>query len=87
MTESAFTVPVTATDLRVGDVIKWPDGRYFAVDTPPKSGAWSGEYSEPEVAVRVTQMNDYMYRVGDSATQVHPAETVLDVLMPRPATE
>jgi hypothetical protein len=82
--DDAFTVPVTATDLRVGDVIKWPGGRYYVVDTPPESGARSEEYSEPKVAVRVTEMNDDLARVGNSAAQVHAPEAVLDVLTPRP---
>jgi hypothetical protein len=80
----AFTVPVTATDLRVGDVIKWPGGRFYVVDTPPESGAHSEEYSEPKVAVSVTEMNDDLNRVGASARQVHPPTAVLDVLTPRP---
>jgi len=82
--DSAFTVPVTVTDLRVGDVIKWSDGRYYVVDTAPETGAWSGEYSEPKVAVFVTEMNVALYRMGDSASQVHAPEAVLNVLMPRP---
>jgi len=84
VTQSVFTVPVTVTDLRVGDVIMWSDGRYYVVDTSPASGAWSGEYSEPKVAVCVTEMNSALDRVGSSATQVHAPEAVLDVLMPRP---
>ena len=90
MTEDAFTVQVTVTDLRVGDVIKWPGGRYYTVDTPPESGGHSEEYSEPKVVVFVTEMdgdemNGDMYRVGISATQVHAPQAVLDVLIPRPA--
>jgi hypothetical protein len=85
VTEDAFTVQVTVTDLRVGDVIKRPSGHYYAVDTPPESGARSEEYSEPKVVVCVTEMNDDMVRVGNSATQLHPPEAVLDVLTPRPA--
>lgn len=85
MDSNAFTVPVTATDLRVGDVIKWPGGRYYVVDTPPESAARSEEYSEPKIAVSVTEMNVDLSRVGNSATQVHPPEAVLDVLTPRPA--
>jgi hypothetical protein len=85
VTEDAFTVQVTVTDLRVGDVIKRPNGRYYAVDTPPESGARSEEYSEPKVVVFVTEMDGDMDRVGISATQLHPPEAVLDVLTPRPA--
>jgi hypothetical protein len=84
MTENAFTVPVTATDLRVGDVIKWSDGRYYAVDTPPESGDRSEEYSEPKIAVFVTEVNDNKTPVGNSGKQEHAQEAILDVLTPRP---
>ena len=84
MTDDGFTIPVTATDLRVGDIIKWSDGRYYAVDTPPESGDHSEEYSEPKVAVYVTEVNGNQTPVGNSGKQEHAPEAVLNVLMPRP---
>jgi hypothetical protein len=82
--ENATTVPVTATDLRVGDVIKWTDGRFYTVDTPPESGDRSEEYSEPKILVCVTEVIGDFNRVGNSARQVHAQEAILDVLTPRP---
>jgi hypothetical protein len=84
MNDDEFTVPVTATDLRVGDVIRWPDGRYYVVDTPPEQGVHSEEYSEPKIAVCVTEMNHDMTPAGNSGKQEHPPEAVLNVLTPRP---
>jgi hypothetical protein len=84
MTENAFTVPVTATDLRVGDVFKWSDDRYYAVDSLLESGNQSEEYSEPKIAVCVTEVNDDRTPVGNSGKQEHAPEAVLDVLTPRP---
>ena len=84
MTENASTVPVTATDLRVGDVIKWQDGRYYAVNTLPEAGHYPQEYSEPKMAIWVTEMNEDMIPVTNSTKQIHADNAVLDVLTPRP---
>ncbi len=84
MTENTSTVPVTAPDLRVGDVIKWPDGRYYAVDTLPEPGRYQEEYSAPLIAIWVTEMNEDMTPAGNSERQVHAEDAVLDVLTPRP---
>jgi hypothetical protein len=84
MTEGAFFVPVTATDLRVGDVIKWSDGRYYAVDSLLDSDNHSEEYSEPKMAVCVTEVNDDRTPVGNSGKQEHAPQAVLNVLTPRP---
>ena len=84
MSEDTSTMPVTAEDLRVGDVIRWPDGRYYSVDTPPESSRYPQEYSPLRMAVWVTQMNADMVPVANSAKQVHSPDAVLDVLTPRP---
>jgi hypothetical protein len=83
VTENASTVPVTATDLRVGDVIKWIDGRYYAVDSLPEPG-YPQEYADPRTAVWVTALNEDMTRVTNSTKVIHADEAVLDVLTPRP---
>jgi hypothetical protein len=84
VTENASTVPVTATDLRVGDVIKWSDGRYYAVDTLPEPGHYSQEYSEPEMSILVTEMNEDMTPMTNSKKVRHSDAAVLDVVTPRP---
>jgi hypothetical protein len=83
VTENAFTVPVTAPDLRVGDVIKWIDGRYYAVDSLPEP-AHPQEYADPGTTVWVTELNEDMTRVTNSAKVLHSDEAVLNVLTPRP---
>jgi hypothetical protein len=83
VTENASTVPVTATDLRVGDVIKWSDGHYYAVDSLPEP-AYPQEYADPGTTVWVTELNEDMTRVANSAKVLHPDEAVLNVLTPRP---
>jgi hypothetical protein len=84
MADNTSTVPVAATDLRVGDVIRWPDGRYFAVNTKPEPNHHPEEYSAPRIAVWVTKINQDMTPVANSAEQVLSRDTVLEVLTPRP---
>lgn len=84
MTENTSTVPVIATDLRVGDVFKGSDDHYYTVDTPPEPSRYLQEYSAPNIAIRVTEMNEDMTPVANSTKQVHEEDAVLDVLTPRP---
>jgi hypothetical protein len=83
VTEDAFIVPVTAPDLRVGDVIKWIDGRYYAVDSLPNAED-PQEYADPGTTVWVTELNDDMTRLTNSTKVLHSDEAVLNVLTPRP---
>jgi hypothetical protein len=85
MTENTTTVPVKAADLKVGDVVKWPDGRYCVVDTPPEPGHFAAEYGEPLVAFWATETNADMTRPASSTKQIHASYAVLDVLEPRPS--
>jgi len=78
------TVPVSTADLRVGDVIRWPDGRYYAVHTAPRQGPYREEYSEPLVAVGVTEVSEDLTPVAPEAQLVHAPDAVVDVLEPRP---
>ena len=84
MTENTSTVPVIATDLRVGDVFKGSNGRYYTVDTRPEPSRYLEEYSAPLIAIQVTEMNEDMTPVANSIRQVHEEDVVLDVLTPRP---
>jgi hypothetical protein len=84
MTENATTVPVRAADLRVGDVVKWPDGRYCVVDTLPESSHVAAEYGESRVAFWATETNADMIRPVGSTQHIHASYAVLDVLEPRP---
>ena len=87
VSEDASTVPVIATDLQVGDVIKSSDGHYYAVDTRPERSRERQEYPEPHIAIWVTEMNDDMTQVENSGQRVvHSEDVVLDVLIPRPRT-
>ena len=70
MAENTSTVPVTATDLRVGDVIKWPDGRYFAVDSLPEPSRYQQEYSAPLIGIQVTPIAGDMTLVANSTRQI-----------------
>jgi hypothetical protein len=80
MTESTPIAPVRAADLRVGDVVKWPDGRYCVVDTRPEPSHVAAEYGEPQVAFWATETNADKTRPASSKKYA-----VLDVLEPRPA--
>jgi hypothetical protein len=55
MTENTSTVPVRAADLRVGDVVKWRDGRYCVVESLPEPNHFATEYAEPLVAFWATE--------------------------------
>lgn len=83
MTENISTVPVIATDLRVGDVFKGSDGRYYTVDTPPEPIRLQ-EYSAANIAFRVTEMNEDMTPVANSTRVIHEEDAELEVLTPRP---
>jgi hypothetical protein len=83
--ENVATVPVSAADLRIGDVIKRPDGRYYVVDTVPQPGRYPEEYSELMVAIRVTEVGEDLTPVADAVKQVHSPDVVLNVLTPRPS--
>jgi hypothetical protein len=83
--EDASTVPVTAPDLQVGDVIKESDGHYYAVDSRPEPSAERQEYPVPHIMMWVTEMNGNMIRSGNGEKRViYPQDAVLDVLAPRP---
>jgi hypothetical protein len=84
VTENASTMPVSPADLRVGDVIKWVDGRYYAVNTLPEPGLYTQEYADPGISIWVTELNADMTPVTNSAEVMHPDEAVLNVLTPRP---
>jgi hypothetical protein len=83
VTDNRSTEPVSAADLQVGDIIEWPDGRYYAVDTFPEPGH-AEEYSEPRIAVWVTQMNDDLIRMASSTREILFPEAEMNVLTPRP---
>jgi hypothetical protein len=84
VTDDISTVPVAATDLQVGDVIRWPDGRYFAVNSEPEPSRYPEEYSAPRLAIWATEINQDMTPVANSAKQVLELNVVLNVLTPRP---
>jgi hypothetical protein len=84
MADRTSTVPVIAADLQVGDVIKWPDGRYYAVNTQPEPSRYPEEYSAVRIAIWVTEMNHDMTPVANRAEEVYSRDAVLDVLTPRP---
>jgi hypothetical protein len=83
VTENTLTAP----DLRVGDVIKWPDGRYYAVDTLPEPSRYPEEYEGPRIASWVTEMNADLAPIANGEKQVHSEDAVLDVLTPRPESK
>jgi hypothetical protein len=82
--EYVATVSVSAADLRIGDVIRWPDGRCYAVDAVPQPDRYPEEYSEPMVAIRVTEIDEDMTPVADAVKQALSPDIVVDVLTPRP---
>jgi hypothetical protein len=85
--ESASTVEVTATDLRIGDVVKAIDGRYYAVNTLPEPSLHQEEYAVPHITFLVTEVNEdrtpKANGEGEKRT-IHEEEAVIDVLTPRP---
>ncbi len=84
MTENASTVPVRAADLRVGDVVKMPDGGYCVVDSMPEASHFAAEYAEPRVAFWATETNADTAQPASSTKHIHASYAVLDVLEPRP---
>jgi hypothetical protein len=84
VTDNVSTVPVAAADLQVGDVIRWPDGRYFAVNSEPETSRYPEEYSASRVAIWATEVDQDMTPVTNSAKQVLELNVVLNVLTPRP---
>jgi hypothetical protein len=84
MADNTSTVPVIAADLQVSDVIKWPDGRYYAVDTQPEPILYTEEYSELRIELWVTEINQEMTPVANSEREVYARDAVLEVLTPRP---
>jgi hypothetical protein len=85
VTEDASTVPVTAPDLQVGDVIKESDGHYYAVDTRPEPSKERQEYPVPHIVMWVTEMNGDMSHAANGERRViYPQDAVLNVLTPRP---
>jgi hypothetical protein len=84
MTDDNSAVPVTARDLRVGDVIRWTDGRLRSVDTPPETTNFHGEYAEPKILVWVTELNADKAPAGERERQLFAEDDVLQVLAPRP---
>jgi hypothetical protein len=87
VSEETSTEPVTAADLRVGDVIKAIDGHYYAVDSGPEPGHDGDEYAEPNVVIYVTEVNGDLTPVANSEKEkrvVHAQDAVLDVLRPAP---
>jgi hypothetical protein len=85
MTENTSTVPVRAADLRVGDIVKWPDGRNCVVDNLPEPSQPDAEYGEPLVAFWATETNADTTRPASSTKFMHASYAVLDVLEPRPS--
>jgi hypothetical protein len=85
VSEDTSTVPVSAPDLQVGDVIKASNGRYYAVDTLPEASRERQEYPTPHIVLQVTEMNGDMTQVANSEKRVVlTQDAVLDVLTPRP---
>jgi hypothetical protein len=85
--ESASTVEVTATDLRIGDVVKGIDGRYYAVNTLPEPSPHQQEYAVPHITFLVTEVNEDRTPIANSEGEkrtIHEEDAVLDVLTPRP---
>ena len=85
MSEDTSTEPVIAADLQVGDVIKAPNGHYYAVDTLPEASRERQEYPTPHIVLQVTEMNGDMTQVANSEKRaVLTQDAVLEVLTPRP---
>jgi hypothetical protein len=85
VSDDPSTVPVIASDLRVGDVIKGSDGHYYAVDTRPEPSPERQEYPVPHLVVSVTEMNgDRTHVVGGGQRLIFPQDADLTVLAPRP---
>jgi hypothetical protein len=84
VSDDKSTVPVTAADLQVGDVIKVSDGHYYAVDTPPEPNRERQEYPTPHIAMQVTEMNGDMTQIANEKRVILTQDAVLDVLTPRP---
>lgn len=85
VSEDTSTVPVSAPDLQVGDVIKASNGRYYAVDTLPEASRERQEYPTPHIVLQVTEMNGDMTQVANGEKRVVlTQDAVLDVLTPRP---
>ena len=85
MSEDTSTEPVIAADLQVGDVIKAPNGHYYAVDTRPQPSREPEEYPTPHIVLQVTEMNGDLTQVANSEKRaVLTQDAVLDVLAPRP---
>jgi hypothetical protein len=86
VTEETSTEPVIASDLRVGDVIRTPDGRHYAVDTQPEPNPENQEYPVPHIFLQVTEMNADLTEVEKGENRLVLAQDAdLDVLSPRPA--
>jgi len=85
VSEDTSTEPVIAADLQVGDVIKAPNGHYYAVDTRPEPSPEREEYPTPHIVMQVTEMNGDMTQVANSEKRaVLTQDAVLEVLTPRP---
>ena len=85
VSEDTSTVPVSAPDLQVGDVIKASNGRYYAVDTLPEASRERQEYPTPHIVLQVTEMNGDMTQVANGEKRVVlTQDAVLEVLTPRP---
>jgi hypothetical protein len=85
VSEETSTEPVIAADLQVGDVIKAPNGHYYAVDTRPEPSREREEYPTPHIVMQVTEMNGDMTQVANSEKRaVLTQDAVLEVLTPRP---
>jgi hypothetical protein len=68
----------------VGDVIKWLDGHYCTMDKLPEQGRYEQEYSDPTIAIWVTELDADMAPAGPSVKQLHEPDAILDVRTPRP---
>jgi len=85
VSEATSTVPVIASDLQVGDVIKTSDGHYYGVDTLPEPSQERQEYPVPHLVLQVTEMNGDRTQIANSEKRiVFAQDAVLDVLIPRP---
>jgi hypothetical protein len=85
VSEDTSTEPVTAADLRVGDVIKASDGRNYVVDTAPEPEPDREEYLTPNIAIQVTELTADLTPVANTEKRiVHAQDAILNVLRPGP---
>jgi hypothetical protein len=84
MADSTPTVPVTAENLMVGDIIKLAEGGYFKVTTAPRLNRDQEEYAPPKITVWGTELNSDKTPVADNTQEIYHQNAVFQVLTPRP---